>query len=359
MDSKQYFLGVSYSRTEFHYSVYLTDFNYVWVCNVDNAAMSFKATQLGYEGDTETLSALYRRLAVSFDSSFSGSETAVEVEELKLDRGVPLELKLTLVRQYEGHAFQWTFDLGVLRDSSAITIMKNVLFYQSTIIMSLNEYKDDLVKLLQQKDTAIRYLTEIVNGMNGQEMIHKWAPENSLNRRNINTFDPAQFDGLWKEKKLPRIQDEYIWDILDKNCENGTWEYGTTFREAPVGDRKRAIEDNKDPQKRRRIGDVEGLSREIKDCNLKKPDEVSQTPSPQKRASSPSKGKREPSHTADQTPKSPTRQTSNGPSKGKLDSKDQMQSPTKHRQTFGGPRKRTISQRTLSPIKAAKHRHSP
>jgi hypothetical protein len=352
----------------------------VWLGDVDKDRMSSKASQYGY--DLDSLDSVYNRLVISFENNFSGedTDTKVSLEQLKLDRGCPLELKIRLTKSYEGLQFQWCFDLNVLRDSSAIAILKNIMLYQSTIIMSLNEYRTDLIRLIQQKDSGIRYLTEIINSMNGQELIHKWAPDNSMNKRTITMFDPVEFDSLWKEKRLVKFQDECIWDVLDTNYKNDTWSYGSTFKDFRDGEKKRLIEDQKEVNsKRRRITNVENLSQDLRDYDLKKNDTNAENStripkeSPKRstfpmrqrspnRQGSPIRQHPPVRQILSRTKQEPPVLNPDEP-EVKLETPElnpeTIKSSTRPRQTFGGSRKRTISQKSYSPIKAAKRFHSP
>ena len=347
LDRKQYFLGVHYRLDTVEYCIYLTDFSYVWIGDVDAALLGFKASQFGY--DAESLDNVYKQLLITFENNFDGSdnETALSLDKLKVDGGVPLELKVNLAKHVDNVEFLWSFDLTILRDSTAITIMKNLFFYQSTIIHTMNEYRGDLVKIIRQKDNAIRYLLEVISGMNQPDLIEKWAPERSSNRRHITRFDSKEFESLWKKKKLVRFQNEYIWDILGSNYTDNTWSYGTTFSYTKKDNMGTKRPSNNDTDaspthavpKRQRLDDVESLSEHMKDHTINSTD--TPTPTAQLHAS-PTKGS---------TSEESEREGSALPS-------DATIQPMRQRQTFGSPRKRTIHQKTFSPIKAAKRFHT-
>jgi len=228
---KKYYYGVDFATDKWHYSLYVTDFSNVWICDVDDQKLHFKALQNGIELDS--IGSVYQTLLSSFQNNFNDSTTKIDIDELKIDKGVPLELKLNMVKIFTNAELNWNFDFVILPDSSAITILRNLIFHMSTVIFSLNEYKDDLVRLIEHKDSAIRFLGESIEGMNGGHLISRWAPQNSANSRVLRSFGKSRFDELWKKKRMPQIEDQYIWDVLKSNSSNSTWEYSTTFQDQP------------------------------------------------------------------------------------------------------------------------------
>lgn len=372
--TRKFYYGVDFATDSWHYSLYVTDFSHVWICDVDEQKLHFKAMQNGIEQDS--IGSVYRTLIKSFENNFSSdeTETKISMEELKVDKGVPLELKLNMVRIYSNADLNWSFDLVILPDSSAITIMRNLMFHLSTIIFSLDAYKEDLIKVIEHKDSAIRFLGETIEGMNGGHLITKWAPQNSSNSRVLRSFDHRIFDQTWKEKKLAQIEDKYIWDVLDTNSAKSTWDYSTTFQDQPESEplkeeKKKPLNDSFED-----YGDDDFVNLEDQDdtddsgldslhINDNKTETIknsahkrgSETDTDSSRASSkgpfasnsatPSPTKEHAPSQRDSTPSQSASAVSEAPSKSQSPSK-----PTRH---FGS-RKRKISHTGFSPIKAPK-----
>lgn len=384
---KKYYYGVDFAIESWHYSLYVTDFSNVWICDVDEERLHIKALQNGIEQDS--IGSVYQTLITSFENNFSGedTETKIHMDELKVDKGVPLELKLNMVKSYSNAKLNWNFDLVILPDSSAITILKNLIFHLSTVIFSLNEYKDDLVRLIEHKDSAIRFLGETVEGMNGGNIISKWAPQNSANARVIRSFEKNRFDHLWKEKRMPQIEDQYIWDILQANTLNSSWTYGTSFQDQKTNNNPPEKEERKPINNTLGGGadedDFEELASHSDDFeeehqrgmdSLSIDEENTKSPgrnSPKKESDTDTGSSSENSKntskqaSASNTP-SPTKQENpskeaSSPSKSPSSSKESMkeETQTKPKRHFGAmSRKRKVHHSGFSPIKAQKQFHS-
>lgn len=393
---KKYYYGVDFATSGWHYSLYVTDFSNVWICDVDEEKLHIKALQNGIERDS--IGSVYETLIVSFENNFNGedTETKLQMDELKVDKGVPLELKLSMVKSYSTAKLNWNFDLVILPDSSAITILKNLIFHLSTIVFSLNEYKDDLVRLIVHKDSAIRFLGETVEGMNGGHIISKWAPQNSANARVIKSFEESRFDALWKEKKMPQIEDQYIWDVLQSNSSNSSWTYSTSFQDQRSSKSPSSSEDmkpiNGSFENVADEDDFEEMTANFEEGENEKGEEEVETNqkgidslSIDEDANKNSKKRRQSdtetssSSTQSSTP-SETASTKNSPSPSRKENlskqasprKDASESPfsstedsekkeaqSKPKRHFGAVnRKRKISQSGFSPIKAQKQFHS-
>ncbi|CCH41897.1 Zinc metalloprotease [Wickerhamomyces ciferrii] len=381
---KKYYYGVDFSTEKIHYSLYITDFSNVWISDVDEEKLHFKAIQNGIE--TESINGVYHTLISTFENNFNSEdvETRVDMNEMKIDKGIPLELRLNLVKVYSNAELNWNFDLVILPDSSAITILRNLIFHLSTIIFSLNEYKNDLIKVVEHKDSAIRFLGESIEGMNGGHLVSRWAPKNSSNAQSLHSFKKEKFDNLWREKKLPQIEDQYIWNVLDSNTSNSTWDYSTNFQDQPpkqtleTKERKPItdsfeenpgeddfvqVDDDTDDESQR----FDSLNIDDQKAKNSKKEEKSRdtdTESESSRESSPKKtslNKQNDPSTPSPTKGSPSREKSSEPNtQSQSQSRESSNTPNdkakpKPKRHFGMiGRKRKVSQTEFSPIKAQK-----
>lgn len=332
-EKSTFLFGADYSKISFKYSIYITDLNHVWISDVDTEKLKFKAHQNGIPEDS--ISNVYETLIDAFESNFNSndeSEISLDLVKLKIDRGIPLELKLNMEKLFNKNNFvwKWNFDLTILPDLSSIAILKNLIFQMQTIIFSLSEYKNDLIKQISHKDSAIRFLTESIDNLNGSYIVNKWAPENSSNQTIIQKFDKNYFDKVWRDKKLKNLENKYIWDTIDSNNNSNVWSYGTNFDLNPNNEFKTEMS----PFKKRKVdNNLENLNNdfEVYDINQEKTEESVKEESIKEESSKDSTEKSTP---------------------------EPQKSPVKKKRTFGVSRKRKVQYKEFSPIKAAKYFHS-
>ncbi|KAH3677220.1 hypothetical protein WICMUC_001801 [Wickerhamomyces mucosus] len=359
---KKYLFGIDYSSDEYRYTIYITDLIHVWLEDVDKEKFQNKSNET--ELKSNSLETIFQKLIGSFDQNFQDGEieTQLILSEQKIDRGIPLELKLHLCQDYKVVKLNWKFELNRLPESSAVSILGNIILQMSTIINSLNEYSKSLVDTISKKDSTIRYFHESLKGIkNGESIIKRYGGH-------LEPFDQTLFNSSFKRKILEKQNGLYIWNVVEKNNKESIWNLSTPFslieseawshrsnnyqdkKNSGVNDNKRDdYNDDEDikkryhdndlipsPLKKRRFMSIENLQNEFQDLDWNK-QKIPKIPEP-----------------TNFSTKDGSVQPSGSQSTSTMSSENSRSaSPSRKRSGFVS-RKRKIANGSTSPIKAPK-----
>lgn len=207
--------------TTFGYTVYLTDYSYVWYCHAEDKKLRSQFASKSY--DMSMWGSAYDIILTAFRSNFQG--TILKLQQRMYDQGVPLEMEMEMtVPEAE---LTWEFEFNRLPEVSALSIIRNLALYESTVTFALHEFTKALIKELESKDKVINILKEHLGNQVPTLL------ENGSTKHASRPFDSQKFVKSWEEHVHTKFHGMDIWDdFLKSNNEAQTYTLGSLFKDS-------------------------------------------------------------------------------------------------------------------------------